>query len=495
MGSMYQLAIFDRDEQETAGIQWLISKYAFPISHIDTANQVSAVVEWLEKNPTDILCIELDMIPDDKWEMVRPYIQTYSKQVIAMTAEATFERAMQALTIQAIDLWIKPLSPSQIKQTMQHAIRHLSSTAELQMSAPQNNGVHYESLLTNDQKIYMYPVYLLKPEARTDLDLLRKFLDQFDFYDEPTMLSMSDEIVLVFHRLFPDPYLQAHRLLREWESVTGRSLAIVVYEHREGLSLHEIYLFMKKEMEKTFFTGYQQVFHTHESTTWIDIDPFLTMEEQREWVKMLENSDRAGVKTWLYQDFFDIEPPYPEPGLLRTRLTSILAQIRRFMIQKGLVERDEAYQKIFHAILYEPVLYRIVQNLMLFLYDLFQLVEEKQHAFDVVDMAVNYIEEHYADPNLSLTDVAEHVQRSSSYLSYLLSHRQEQSFKQLLLNVRMEKAKELLLFTDDPIQLIATKVGFNNPNYFSKVFKFETGLSPRDYKQQMRLSRHVDSKA
>ncbi|MFP3471570.1 hypothetical protein R0J90_16130, partial [Micrococcus sp. SIMBA_144] len=72
--------------------------------------------------------------------------------------------------------------------------------------------------------------------------------------------------------------------------------------------------------------------------------------------------------------FYGMESPYPEPGLLRTRLTSILAQIRRFMIRKGMTDnRNETlYKEVFESILYSPILYRIVQDLILFLTNLLQ---------------------------------------------------------------------------------------------------------------------------
>lgn len=481
---MYKLSIFDRDQQEIVGINWLISKYAFPISKIKTGSQISTIVEKLEKEPPDILCIELDMIPEDKWEMVKPYIQDYARQVIAITAEATFERAMQAMSIQAIDLWVKPLSPSRMKLALQRAVRNLSTHKQYVPFTEHQKKIPYESLFIDDHIPFTYPVYLLETEYKTDLDLLRTFIKQFDFYYEPIVFSKSDGVVLVFRHIFPDPYLQAQRLLGEWDQMTGKALAIVVHEQSEGASLHQIYRQLSKEMEKTFFTGYKQVLHTKNVSEWIDVDPFLTMEEQRQWVSMLAERNGEHVKKWLYADFFDIEPPYPEPGLLRTRLTSILAQVRRFMIQKGIVDRDEAYNKIFHSILYEPVLYRIVQDFILFLNDLFQAVEKQQTKYDIVEMAMAYMEKHYSNASLSLADVATHVQRSPSYFSYLLSKRREQSFKQLLLQIRIEKAKELLESTNEPIQNIASQVGFSHPNYFSKVFKIETGLSPRDFKQR-----------
>ncbi|MFB4475945.1 AraC family transcriptional regulator, partial [Oceanobacillus caeni] len=120
-----------------------------------------------------------------------------------------------------------------------------------------------------------------------------------------------------------------------------------------------------------------------------------------------------------------MKPPYPEPGLLRTRLTSILAQIRRFMFRKGLKSKDseDYYKKISEIILHSPVLYRIVQELILFINYLFQMISEQDvHVKgDVTWAAIEYMENNYTDSKLSLSEVASHVDRSPSYLSHLLT--------------------------------------------------------------------------
>ena len=48
-------------------------------------------------------------------------------------------------------------------------------------------------------------------------------------------------------------------------------------------------------------------------------------------------------------------------------------------------------------------------------------------------------------------------------------------------NYRVEKAKELLVNSDDAIDDIATAVGFANASYFCKVFKSTTGLTPKEF--------------
>lgn len=56
-------------------------------------------------------------------------------------------------------------------------------------------------------------------------------------------------------------------------------------------------------------------------------------------------------------------------------------------------------------------------------------------------------------------------------------------FIDYLTNYRMEKAKQLLISADSLIYEISEAVGYSNSNYFSKLFKKYTGVSPEEYKK------------
>lgn len=249
---IYKLLIADRDKEELQGIHWLLSKYSFPINKTRLANQLTDVLTTLENELPDILCIELDMIQEDSWEMVKSFIHRYSGQVIAITAEATFERAMQAMSIKAVDLWVKPLSPSLMKHALQQAIGNLSAVSKKNTITELGHTVRYEALFIDDHVSFPYPVYLLGAEQRKTLNDLRDFIDQFDFDYKPSVFSAHDNIVLVFQHDFPAPVKQAQRFLREWEHSEGNPIAIVVHRG-SGDSLHPIYMKLLRMMETTFF--------------------------------------------------------------------------------------------------------------------------------------------------------------------------------------------------------------------------------------------------
>ncbi|MBR5402091.1 MAG: response regulator [Treponema sp.] len=100
----------------------------------------------------------------------------------------------------------------------------------------------------------------------------------------------------------------------------------------------------------------------------------------------------------------------------------------------------------------------------------------------VILKAKRFIEENYADPNTTLTTVAEAVCLSPNHFSTIFSQECKTTFIEYLTNVRIENAKRLMKETDMKGYDIAYECGFSDPHYFSYIFKKNTGLSPREYK-------------
>ena len=101
-----------------------------------------------------------------------------------------------------------------------------------------------------------------------------------------------------------------------------------------------------------------------------------------------------------------------------------------------------------------------------------------------VNKARKYLEDHYSNPNLTFQDVVSHVNMSSSHFSTLFSQSQGITFTKYLINLRLEKAKELLQNTSLRSSEIAYAVGYNDPHYFSYLFKKETGITPSEFRSE-----------
>lgn len=103
----------------------------------------------------------------------------------------------------------------------------------------------------------------------------------------------------------------------------------------------------------------------------------------------------------------------------------------------------------------------------------------------LVNRAAEYIDEHYNE-SLTLGKVAEELDISSSYLSFLFSKEMNSCFVDYLNGVRIEHAGSYLQQNRLKVYEIANKVGFRDEKYFSKVFKKVKGMSPAQFKSGRR---------
>jgi two-component system response regulator YesN len=101
---------------------------------------------------------------------------------------------------------------------------------------------------------------------------------------------------------------------------------------------------------------------------------------------------------------------------------------------------------------------------------------------DVIDQVKAYVSQHYNNEQVSLKTISAHVRISPSHLSKIFSQETGQTITEYLTQVRIGKAKELLKTTNNKTFEIAFKVGYNDPHYFSNIFKKTTGITPKEYR-------------
>lgn len=103
----------------------------------------------------------------------------------------------------------------------------------------------------------------------------------------------------------------------------------------------------------------------------------------------------------------------------------------------------------------------------------------------VIAQAKEYIDHHYMDPDISLQAVASRVGHSPCHFSTVFGEETGHTFKEYLTETRIKRAKELMRTTTRRTFEIADQVGFNDPHYFSLVFRKSTGLSPKEFRLQV----------
>lgn len=102
----------------------------------------------------------------------------------------------------------------------------------------------------------------------------------------------------------------------------------------------------------------------------------------------------------------------------------------------------------------------------------------------VIGRAARYIEEHYSDKDISLDEVSREVDVSPYYFSRLFKEETGENFIDYVTRIRIDKAKELLSGTDMSMKEICASIGYSDPNYFSRSFKKNVGVTPTEFKEQ-----------
>jgi AraC-like DNA-binding protein len=157
----------------------------------------------------------------------------------------------------------------------------------------------------------------------------------------------------------------------------------------------------------------------------------------------------------------------------------IKSTLMRFM--EELSRKTTGYSMITQGLLYTAI--GLIQRAM---QDNASL-DRKQ---SLVNRAIHIIEEKAG--NLSIDDISGQLFVSKDYLRHLFRHYTGQSPMKTIINTRIEHAKDLLHNNEYTVSMAAEECGFENPYYFSRLFKEVTGQTPSEFRQS---SQHTAKKS
>lgn len=113
------------------------------------------------------------------------------------------------------------------------------------------------------------------------------------------------------------------------------------------------------------------------------------------------------------------------------------------------------------------------------------ITKKEEHENQLVVRAQNYIQENF-QRDLSLDEVSRQMDLSPYYFSKLFKEETGSNFVEYVTNLRIGKAKELLVGDSLSMKEICASVGYSDPNYFSRIFKKNTGVTPTEYRESER---------
>ncbi len=119
------------------------------------------------------------------------------------------------------------------------------------------------------------------------------------------------------------------------------------------------------------------------------------------------------------------------------------------------------------------------ESMLLYMFSRLIVYADKKNV--IINSITEITENRFNDPNLTITAIAEELGYNPKYVSHFFKEKTGVTYSEYLRNLRIKYAISLLEHGIDSVKNVALLSGFDNPLYFSTVFKKNVGVSPKDY--------------
>lgn len=446
-------------------------------------------------------------------------------KIIILSGHDEFEYAQKAISLGVTDYLLKPVTVTKLHTVLQRLSTQLdqerkeqAALKKLQEQIDENRAMMREQLLFKLVIGALSTAEAVEKGQMLGLDLIaRHYLvailklelgDRTDLYDHEEFQRVQRAVMGISEK-DPDVFV----LKRDWSDITlimkGNTLEyleeardLLLQEIRQTVANTRYHLTVGLGSSKERIADISQSFveallqlHDHTNETTAGSNPFL---EQNELFKLdkvvVENYLRCGKKDEFHTFFSQYTGNLSVKALNSKSIKNYIFVDVILATAKLIHELGGEMDKVIPALnSIETTLTKVnsVEQLREQVYKIISVAlsyrdsQPSHQHLHLIRQAKEYIEQHYANPDLSLNDVAMQANLSASHFSMVFSQETHQTFKEHLTEVRMKKAKELLRMTTLRSADIAYQVGYNDPHYFSSVFKKHTGLSPIEFRSQV----------
>jgi two-component system response regulator YesN len=276
----------------------------------------------------------------------------------------------------------------------------------------------------------------------------------------------------------------ANEILRLSSRITGIEICVGYSRCWLGDCVREAWKATTKIADLSFYMGFNRVY------TWLNIENFcscgnidLTITKDK-YLNAINNLNISIVKDIAQEFFADCF----RKRINKETLASYVFELHYFILinlyDKGIMPKDMREMKngIYREIDEKQTFEELKKWFLMQMDNILNIYQCSN--LDISEKARLYAAKNFSD-NLSLNDVANHLNVSSEHLSRIFSDKMGISFTQYMIDFRIKKAQKYLINTRMSINEISKQVGFNSAEHFCRCFKKVTGNTPTHYRKTM----------
>ncbi|WP_248930043.1 response regulator transcription factor [Paenibacillus hamazuiensis] len=533
---MYGLLIVDDEVHAAHGIESGIDWAALGVSDVYVAYNIRQAKEMFSARSIDLMICDIEMPQGNGLELLSWVKEHYeTTECLFLTCHADFEYAKQALQLGSLDYLLKPVRYADLEAVVSKAIRKIET--EREASKFTETLKHYYQLWSEHQPLLVERFWLdlinqtvsSQPEHIGEMMRKRNIPYEAGARFIPVLVSICgwnkdltgrDEKIMEYalrnaaeHSLgldgvkggcvvqtaertiflfMPEAHLSAsqNRLeetLKEYVDSCNKyfycDLSCYVGVPTPLAAIHEA-VGALLQMDLNNVTHSRKVYRLNEISS---IPKQLAAPDIGHWLELLKQGEKAPLLAEMDGYFERMRQAQCDAKQLTQLYHDFLQMVYHVLQLKGLqahliFAEDSSPRQAAHVTRsvshFQEWVKRVVETAI----DSIRSVEESH---TVIDRVKRYIAEHI-EKDLSRDDIADYVFLSPDYLSRIFKKETGMSLSDYLIEEKFKFAQQILVQSDKPISEIAASIGYTNFSHFSKMFKRVTDMNPLEFRKKHR---------
>lgn len=529
-----KLLIVDDEAMIRQGIKARLDYLNYTFDTVREAEDGRQALDLLEQETADIVITDIQMTDMDGIALIRQAKSLYPlTQFIILSGYAEFAYAEQAIRLGVVDYLLKPISNDSLVKAMENTLNRIRTTEVQKDALRKGNRVLEENkayVFEKDLNALLYQTEPLRNEGLLLQEKVEKIFpladrrvlialihidtesyerNQFSYEDMDlvrfSIRNIFDEITISGDKAIVNNltnHNQMYAILSNQTDTAVRFDAEQVFSVLLGILWNRMNLSVSvgisavrdcisqkgtKEAQDAFM---QRILHGSDSIYFYDDIKVLaatefTTAEFTQLGQYIERGDVVSIETMLNMIFSDERMKQYNAAYLRIMWVRIIGLL--FRTASGTFEKEPSKAEQLVADLEDVVEMGSLAEIRAYLYTAILDCIEPENTLDTnaknkMKLAAKYITDHY-NKDISINDLAERFLMSPNYFSSIFKKEIGKSTVNYIKDLRLEKAKEYLQHSEKSVVDIAKEVGYEDSQYFFKVFKKATGQTPSQFRK------------
>ena len=258
---------------------------------------------------------------------------------------------------------------------------------------------------------------------------------------------------------------------REYENLKG-----LIFSYKEALNACKSCYFREKE----------DVMYIDQMVEFQNEIPIFITEMETKLIDKVKAGNLDNVELIFQEIVNNIIEEKLEPETIKIRVLDLIYRVIEEVEKATTDSRESLYEvsswiREILKVETKRDMSRITTKISNKLFDILRRYRKGSNTRHSINQALDYIEDNF-NKDLSLKKVSDEVGLSIYYFSHLFKEEVGESFVTFLNKLRIRKSKQLLVNSNFNIAEIAYRVGYNDQNYYTRVFKEYEGVTPSEFR-------------